>query len=68
MKTPFIVSNGLVYRFVFIDQSTAVSSKTFLTVNRLINEQRFKNMVSLLDDGFHKCCVSPMIFKVFFLK
>ena len=62
MKTSFIVSN--VY---FIDQSTTVSSKAFIKVNRLTNEQRCKNIVSLLDDVLHKCFASPKIFKVFFL-
>ena len=66
IKTPFIVSKGPVYR-LFLDQSTTVSIKTFLTVNRLTNEQRCKNIVSLLDDVLHKCCASPKIFKVSFL-
>ena len=63
---PFSQSQGIDIVY-FIDQSTTVSRKMILTVNRLTNEQRCKNIISLLDVVLHKCCVSSKIFKVSFL-
>ena len=53
--------------FILFTNQQPFQVKRFLTVNRLTNEQRCVNIVSLLDDILHKCCVSPKILKVSFL-
>ena len=74
---PFKQSQGInknaVYRFkrsslpLIILTNHQPFQENILNDKRLTNEQRCKNILSLLDDALRKCCVSTKIFNVFFV-